>query len=62
MLLNNEIIQKTKLFNKKYFLYWEDYDLCRKLYFKKIPIIKVFNSRAHHMSINQLKVYIISLL
>ena len=55
MLLNNEIIQKTKLFNKKYFLYWEDYDLCRKLYFNKIPIIKVFNSRAHHMKHKSVK-------
>ena len=49
MLLNNEIIQKTKLFNKKYFLFWEDYDLCRKLYNKKIPIIKTYLSRAHHL-------------
>jgi len=49
MLLNNKIIKKTKLFNKKYFLFWEDYDLCRKLYNKKIPIIKTYLSRAQHL-------------
>ena len=49
MLLNTEIIKKIGLFNKKYFLFWEDYDLCRKLYFKKIPIVKIYNSKARHL-------------
>ena len=55
MLLNNEIIRKTKLFNKKYFLFWEDYDLCRKLYSKKIPIIKTYLSRALHLKHRSVK-------
>lgn len=55
MLLNNSVIKKTKLFNKKYFLYWEDYDLCRKLYNLKLPIIKSFASRAHHLRHSSVK-------
>jgi len=55
MLLNNKIIQNTKLFNKKYFLFWEDYDLCRKLYSKKIPIIKTYLSHAQHLKHKSVK-------
>ncbi len=55
MLLNNSIIRKTKLFDKKYFLYWEDYDLCRKLYNLKLPIIKSFNSKAFHIKHGSVK-------
>ena len=49
MLINNKIFENTKLFDKKYFLFWEDYDLCRRLYTNKIPIVKTFYSRAHHL-------------
>lgn len=49
MLLDVEIFKKIGLFDKRYFLFWEDYDLCRKLYFKKIPIIKIYNSKARHL-------------
>jgi len=49
MLINNCVVKKVGLFNKKYFLYWEDYELCRKLYFLKLPIIKSYNSKAFHI-------------
>jgi len=49
LLLNNKIIRKTGLFNKKIFLYWEDFDLCRKLKINKISIIKAFSSTAIHL-------------
>jgi GT2 family glycosyltransferase len=49
LLLNNKIIKQTGLFNKKYFLYWEDFELCRKLKIKKISIIKSFYSTAVHL-------------
>ena len=55
MLLNNKIIKEIKLFDKKYFLFWEDYDLCRKFYKNKIPIIKTYNSRAHHLEHKSVK-------
>ncbi len=55
MLLNNSVFKKTKLFDKRYFLYWEDYDLCRKLYNLKLPIIKSFTSRAYHLKHRSVK-------
>ena len=55
MLLNNKIFKNIKLFDKKYFLFWEDYDLCRRLYKNKIPIIKTYNSRAQHLEHKSVK-------
>ena len=55
MLLKNSVIKKTKLFDKKYFLYWEDYDLCRKLHNLKLPIVKSFASRAYHLKHSSVK-------
>ncbi|MDC1033025.1 glycosyltransferase family 2 protein [Candidatus Pelagibacter sp.] len=49
LLLNNKIIKKTGLFNKKIFIFWEDFYLCRKLKEASIPIIKIFNSKAIHL-------------
>jgi len=49
MLINVDIIKKIGLFNKKIFIFWEDFDLCRKLRKHKIPIIKIFNSKAIHL-------------
>ena len=49
LLLNNEIIKKTGLFNKKIFLFWEDFYLCRKLRDAKISIIKSSSSKAIHL-------------
>jgi len=49
MLLNNSVVKKVGLFNKKYFLYWEDYELCRKLFFLKLPIVKSYKSKALHL-------------
>ncbi len=45
---NNKVIKKHGLFDEKYFIYWEDFDLCRKYRFLKIPVIKSFDSRAEH--------------
>ena len=55
MLINNKIFENSKLFDKKYFLFWEDYDLCRRLYNNKIPIIKTYCSRAHHLEHKSVK-------
>lgn len=48
MLHKNIIIQKFGLFNKKIFLYFEDYYMCRWYKKNKIPIIKLYDSRAIH--------------
>jgi GT2 family glycosyltransferase len=55
MLLNNKIFKKINIFDKKYFLFWEDYDLCRRLYKKKIPIIKTYLSKAYHLKHKSVK-------
>jgi hypothetical protein len=31
LLVNNHVIKKIGLFNKKYFIYWEDFELFRRL-------------------------------
>ena len=49
LLVNNEVIKKIGLFNKKYFIYWEDFELFRRLKLNKIPAIKSYNSVAHHL-------------
>ncbi len=48
LMINNKILKKTGLFNKRIFIFWEDFYLCRKLKNAKIPIIKIFNSKAFH--------------
>ena len=55
MLVNNKIFKNIKLFDKKYFLFWEDYDLCRRLYNNKIPIVKTYFSRARHLEHKSVK-------
>ena len=55
LLLNNQVIKKSGLFNKKIFLYWEDFDLCRRLKKNKIPIIKSFKSTAIHFERKSVK-------
>jgi len=55
MLVNNKIFKNIKLFDKKYFLFWEDYDLCRRLYNSKIPIVKTYFSRARHLEHKSVK-------
>lgn len=49
LLVNNKIIKKIGLFDKRYFIYWEDFELFRRLRLKKISAIKSFNSIALHM-------------
>lgn len=48
LLLNNRVIKKIGLFNKKLFIYWEDFYLSRRLKKEGIPIVKIFNSKALH--------------
>lgn len=60
LLLNNKIMKKVGLFNRKMFLYWEDFDLCRKLFTNKIPIIKSYNSKAIHLERQSVKSSIIN--
>ena len=60
LLINNEIIKKVGLFNKKIFLYWEDFDLCRRLKINKIPVIKSFESTAIHLERKSVKENIIN--
>lgn len=48
LLLNNNIIKNTGLFNKDIFLFWEDFYLCRKLKEASVSIIKIFDSKAFH--------------
>ena len=55
LLLNNQVIKKIGLFNKKIFLYWEDFDLCRRLKKNKIPVIKSFESIAIHLERKSVK-------
>ena len=49
MLINVSIIRKVGLFNKKIFIFWEDFYLCRKLKQLRLPIIKIFKARAIHL-------------
>jgi N-acetylglucosaminyl-diphospho-decaprenol L-rhamnosyltransferase len=50
-LLNNKIIKKIGFMDKNIFLYWEDFEVCRRLRFSKIPMIKVITAKAiHHRS------------
>jgi GT2 family glycosyltransferase len=60
LLINNQIIKKVGLFNKKIFLYWEDFDLCRRLKINKIPIIKSYESTAIHLERKSVKESIIN--
>ena len=48
MLFKNSTINKYGLFNKKFFIYWEDCYLCRWYKKNNLPIIKIFNSQAIH--------------
>ena len=49
LLVNNKIINKIGLFDKRYFIYWEDFELFRRLRLKRIAALKSFNSIALHM-------------
>jgi GT2 family glycosyltransferase len=49
LLVNNKIIRKIGLFDKRYFIYWEDFELFRRLRSKKIQVITAFNSVALHL-------------
>ena len=60
VLLNNKIIKNVGLFNKKIFLFWEDFELCRKLFENKIPIIKSYNSTAVHLGEQSVKSSIVN--
>ena len=48
MLFKNSTLNKYGLFNRKFFIYWEDCYLCRWYKKNNLPIIKIFNSQAIH--------------
>jgi GT2 family glycosyltransferase len=49
LLVNNKIIKKIGLFDKMYFIYWEDFELFRRLRLNKIAAIKSYSSVAKHL-------------
>tara|TARA_B100000029_G_C17476265_1_gene923889 strand:+ start:380 stop:1258 length:879 start_codon:yes stop_codon:yes gene_type:complete len=50
MLVNSELFKKIGMFNEKYFLFWEEIDLCRKVRKNKLSVIIDNNSSASHAS------------
>ena len=48
MLLKNDIIKKTGLFDEKFFMYWEDIEFCKRLREKRYSIIMSSSSSAVH--------------
>lgn len=48
MLFKNSTLNKYGLFNKSFFIYWEDCYLCRHYKKNNLPIVKIFDSRALH--------------
>lgn len=55
LLINKNYFKKIGKFNEKYFLFWEEIDLCRKLKSKKISVIITPTSTAHHIQGNSSK-------
>ena len=48
LLLNSKHFKEVNLFSEKYFLFWEEIDLCRKFFKKKLSVIVNPLSIAHH--------------
>tara|TARA_B100001057_G_scaffold333652_1_gene334203 strand:- start:3460 stop:4317 length:858 start_codon:yes stop_codon:yes gene_type:complete len=48
LLINSKYFESVNYFTKKYFLFWEEIDLCRKLLNKKLSIIVNPLATAHH--------------
>ncbi len=48
MLVNSRYFKDVNFFSEKYFLFWEEIDLCRKFLKKKLSIIVNPSSIAHH--------------
>ena len=48
LLINSKYFKEVDFFTEKYFLFWEEIDLCRKFLKKKLAIIVNPNSIAHH--------------
>jgi len=48
MLINSKYFKDVNFFSEKYFLFWEEIDLCRKFIKKKLSIIVNPYSKAHH--------------
>ena len=48
LLINSKHFIDVGMFNRKYFLFWEEVDLCRKFLKKKLSIIVSSKAFAHH--------------
>jgi GT2 family glycosyltransferase len=48
LLINSRYFKDVNFFSEKYFLFWEEIDLCRKFLKKKLSIIVNPSSIAHH--------------
>ena len=48
MFCKTEQIKSLDMFDENFFIFYEDYDLCRKIYNKKKSVIQIFNATAVH--------------
>ena len=48
MFCRTEQIKSLGMFDENFFIFYEDYDLCRKVYNKKKSVIQIFNATAIH--------------
>ena len=48
MFCKTEQIKSLDMFDENFFIFYEDYDLCRKIYNKKKSVIQIFNATAIH--------------
>ena len=49
MLINSNHFDSVGKFSDKYFLFWEEIDLCRRFYKKKLSVIINFKAKADHV-------------
>ena len=49
MLINTKVFKDIGMFNEKYFLFWEEVDLCRRIRSKNLSIIICHDSQAKHI-------------
>ena len=46
---NTKVFKDIGMFNEKYFLFWEEVDLCRRIRSKNLSIIICHDSQAKHI-------------
>jgi len=54
-LISSKYFENIGKYNEKYFLFWEEIDLCRKYRSKKLSVIITPRSKAHHIQGNSSK-------